>query len=344
MATIQERKEEHIRINLEKDVKASSNPWDGVRLRHNALPEIDLDEVDLRCTLLGRPLRAPILITGMTGGAPEAQRINRNLAVAAAQNGIAMGVGSQRAALKDPGLASTYAVVREYDIPLRLANLGVPQLIEWGPDRSVQGAKEAVEMVDAHALAVHLNFLQESVQPEGDTNAKGGVKAIEHLVNVFRMPILVKETGAGIGANVARALVRSGVQAIDVGGWGGTSFSAVESYRAATAGDEVRERIGRTFWDWGIPTPEAVREVRSAVGDKAQVIATGGIRNGLDAARAIALGANAAGLGGVAFKAASQSAEVATREVALIIEELKTALFLMGCANLDQVWKGGVLF
>jgi isopentenyl-diphosphate Delta-isomerase len=343
MTSIQQRKEDHIRINLENDVQASSNPWDSVRLRHNALPEFALADVDLGTRLLGRKLAAPIVITGMTGGAPRAQEINRNLAMAAAHHQVAMGVGSQRAAFRDESLAPTYGVIKEHDVPLRIANLGLPQLIEWGPEASIDHARRAVEMVDAHALAIHLNFLQESVMPEGDTDATGGIAALESLVKVFRVPILVKETGAGISGNVAKVLARAGVAAIDVGGWGGTSFSAVESVRAREVADEVHERIGKTFWDWGIPTPQAVAETRQAVGSKVEVVATGGLRNGLDAARALAVGADAAGYGSVMFKAAAKGPDEAVRELGLIIEELKTALFLTGCATLEQLWKGGVL-
>lgn len=336
MPTIQERKADHIRINLERDVKATSNPWDGIRLRHNALPEVDLKTVDLTATVLGKTLRAPLLISGMTGGAPEAQKINKNLAIACEELGLGMGVGSQRAALVQPDLVPTYGVVREHNIPLRIANLGVPQLVKWGPEESLKNAVKCVEMVDAHALAIHLNYLQEAVQPEGDTSARGSLKAIDTLAKVFRVPILVKETGAGISGEAARALARTGIKAIDVGGWGGTSFSAVEVYRATAANDALHARIGQTFWDWGIPTPLCVKEVHGAVGSKIQVIATGGIRNGLDAARALALGADAVAIAGAILPKAAQGPEETIQELRFIIEELRTALFLCGAQNLDQ--------
>lgn len=344
MPTIQERKADHLRINLEKDVKATSNPWDAVRLRHNALPEIDRDDVDLSTELLGRVLRAPIIVSGMTGGAPQAKAVNENLARACAELGLGMGVGSQRAALVQPDLEPTYSCVRDHDIPLRLANLGLPQLLEWGPERSFENARKCVEMVDAHALAIHLNFLQESVQPEGDVNGRGGLAAIQRLAKVFRVPLMVKETGAGIGGTVARALVRTGIKAIDVGGWGGTSFSAVEVHRAEAAKDEMRARLGTTFWDWGIPTPLCVQEVVPVVDpNKVQVVATGGIRNGLDAARALALGADAVGIAGAILPAASQSHQAALKELRFITEELRNALFLGGCADLEQWWRAAVV-
>jgi isopentenyl-diphosphate delta-isomerase len=193
-----------------------------------------------------------------------------------------------------------------------------------------------VEMVDAHALAIHLNYLQESVQPEGDTNAKGSLKAIEQLAKVFRVPMLVKETGAGISGDVARALARTGIKAIDVGGWGGTSFSAVEFHRANAANDALHARIGQTFWDWGIPTPLCVKDVHDAVGGKIQVIGTGGIRTGLDAARALALGADAVAVGGAILPHAAQGSDETIRELRFMIEELRTALFLCGAQTLDQ--------
>ncbi len=345
MGQTQQRKADHIRINLEEDVQATENPWDSVRLRHKALPEVDRDSVELSTQLLRQSLDAPIVITGMTGGASEAKSINENLAKAAAAHGVAMGVGSQRAAIEDPSLADTYSVVADHDVPLRIANIGVPQLVAWGADEAFEKAREAVEMVDAHALAIHLNYLQESVQPEGDTQASGSVDAIERICERFRVPVMVKETGAGIGGTVAKVLLHAGVDAIDVGGLGGTSFSAVEAYRARQASDTRQERMGRTFWDWGIPTPQAVREVRQAVGDKgdAEVVATGGLRHGLDAARALAVGADAAGFGSVMLKAAAKGPDEASEELGVLIEELKTALFLTGCATLDQLWQAEVL-
>jgi isopentenyl-diphosphate Delta-isomerase len=336
MATIQERKADHIRINLERDVKATTNPWDHIRLQHNALPEVDLKAVDLTTTILGKTIRAPVLVSGMTGGAPEAQKINKNLAIACEELGLGMGIGSQRAALVQPDLVPTYSVIREHNIPLRLANLGVPQLVKWGPEKSLKNAMQCVEMVDAHALAIHLNYLQEAVQPEGDTAAKGSLKAIENLAKVFRIPILVKETGAGISGEAARALARTGIKAIDVGGWGGTSFSAVEVYRASAANDALHARIGQTFWDWGIPTPHAVKEVSQAVGEKCQIIATGGIRTGLDAARALAMGADAVAIAGAILPKAAQGPEQTVQELRFILEELRTALFLCGAQNVDQ--------
>ncbi len=340
-AETERRKEEHLRIPLERDVQSIPNPWDAVRLRHEAVPEVDKADVDLATTFLGRRLRAPLQVTGMTGGARKAKEFNERLARAAAQHGIAMGVGSQRAALENPRLADTYSVILEHDVPLRIANLGLPQLILWG-DEAVEKAKAAVEMVEAHALAVHLNYLQEAVQPEGDTVAKGGLAALRAVARGLKVPVIAKETGAGLDGRTAKRLAAAGVKAIDVGGLGGTSFSAVEHYRALDQGDPEKARLGKTFWDWGIPTPQAVRSVRDAL-PKAPLVATGGLRSGLDALKAIALGADLAGYAGHLFRAAARGPEAASQEVGLLLEELKTGLFLAGAPSATAVTRDHLL-
>jgi isopentenyl-diphosphate Delta-isomerase len=327
-AETERRKEDHLRIPLERDVQSMPNPWDTIRLRHEAVPELDRADVELATTFLGHRLQAPLQITGMTGGARKAKEINDRLAAAAAAHGIAMGVGSQRAALENPQLADTYAVILEHDVPVRFANLGLPQIILWGNEAPAK-AEAAIEMVEAHGLYIHLNYLQEAVQPEGDTVAKGGLAAIRRLCKELKTPVLVKETGAGIDGETAEHLAACGVAALDVGGLGGTSFSAVEYHRAIDQGDATKARLGKTFWDWGLATPEALIECREAC-PMLPLVATGGLRTGLDAARAIALGADLAGYAGSVFRAAAQGEAAATQEVAFLLEELKTALFLTG--------------
>jgi isopentenyl-diphosphate delta-isomerase len=337
-AETERRKEEHLRIPLEKDVQSIPSPWDGVRIPHDAVPEVDRDAVDLSTKFLGRKLEAPIQVTGMTGGAAKAKEFNARLAAAAAAHGLAMGVGSQRAALENPKLADTYTVILEHDVPMRMANLGLPQLILWG-DEAVANAKEAVAMVEAHALCIHLNYLQEAVQPEGDAVAAGGLAAIARVAKALKVPVVAKETGAGVSADAAKRLVKAGCAAIDVGGLGGTSFSAVEHHRAVQQGDAAKARMGRTFWAWGIPTPDCVREVRAAL-PKTPMVATGGLRHGLDAGRALWLGADLAGFAGSAFRAAAQGPDAASIELGLVKEELKTTLFLAGAprpSSLRQV-------
>jgi len=312
-------------------VRSIPNPWHALRLRHEAVPEMDKADVDLRTTFLGRKLGAPVQVTGMTGGARKAKEVNDRLAAAAAEHGLAMGVGSQRAAVENPALADTYAVILDHEVPLRFANLGLPQVILWGDD-AVAKAERAVEMVDAHALYVHLNYLQEAVQPEGDTVGKGGLAAIARLAKGLKVPVLAKETGAGMTGLTAHRLAKAGVQAVDVGGLGGTSFAAVEFYRAQQQKDAAKARLGKAFWDWGIPTPMAVRQVRDACPDL-PLVATGGLESGLDALKALACGADLAGFAGHLFRAAAKGPRGAADEAGLLLEELRTGLFLLGAAR-----------
>ena len=329
----EQRKAEHVNIILQEDVSASYDYWNDVRLVHHALPEIDLDDIDLHVTLFGRRLEAPLVISSMTGGFGMGGEINANLATAGAEVGVAMGVGSQRAAIEKPELAETYAVVKDYDVPLRFANLGAPQLVPQGSNRAygLADARLAMEMVHADALIVHLNFLQEVVQPEGDRRGKGVLAAVRALAT--KIPVMAKETGAGISREAAERLKQAGVRAIDVGGLGGTSFSAVEHYRARKEAATLKERLGATFWNWGIPTPASV--VLANVG--LPVIATGGVRSGLDAAKGIALGATAAGMAKPMLEAAKVSADAVVQELRAVIEELKAAMFLTGAASVAEL-------
>jgi len=335
----EQRKAEHVDIILKENVSADYDYWNDVRLVHDALPEIDFDEVDVSTTLLGHKLAAPLVISSMTGGFGGGREINANLARAAAEVGVAMGVGSQRAALEKPELADTYAVVKDYDVPLRFANLGAPQLVPQEGKRAygVEDAQRALEMVDGHVLICHLNFLQEIVQPEGDHRAKGVVDAVRRLAAKF--PVMAKETGAGISRDVALRLQRAGVKAIDVGGLGGTSFSAVEHYRAKKDQATLKERLGATFWNWGIPTPAAVQLGNVAL----PIVATGGVRTGLDVAKGIALGAAAAGMAKPMLEAAKVSANAVVGELRAVIEELRAAMFLTGSKALKDLATQGAI-
>jgi isopentenyl-diphosphate delta-isomerase len=281
------RKLDHVRIVLDQDVAAKGvvTGFAAYRLPHEAVPELDLAEVDTSTTFLGKPMRAPLLVSSMTGGAHDVARINLALAEAAEALGLAMGVGSQRSAIRDAGLAYTYQVRKVAPrIPL-LANLGAVQL-NYG--YGVDECRRAVEMIEADALILHFNALQEAVQPEGNTNFKGLLKRVEQVCRGVGVPVIAKEVGNGIGAQAARRLVEAGVWGIDVAGAGGTSWSEVERFRHANAGGA---RVAGAFAGWGLPTTEAIRAVRAALPDIA-LIGSGGVRSGVDVAKAIALGAD----------------------------------------------------
>jgi len=320
---------------LAGDVEGRYRYWDDVEIVHNALPEIDFDEVDPSVTLFGKRLKAPIMITGMTGGFPDAVKINSNLAHAAADVGIAMGVGSERAAILRGQFPESYACVKEFPVPLKFANIGAPQIISQGPNDDAitpEQALLAMELIEADALAIHLNFLQEMVQPEGDRKAKGALERIGRLAHT--MPVMAKETGAGLSLSVAEKLVDYGVRAFDVSGRGGTSFAAVEHHRALAQGAVREARVGKTFWNWGIPAPVAVRAL---VPLGLPVVASGGIRTGLDVARAVVLGATAAGTAGGILRAASTSFEATKMELEQMVHEFKVAMFLTGSSNVAEM-------
>jgi len=331
------RKAEHVKVVLGRPVEGRYRYWDDIQLVHRALPEIDFDEIDPSVTLLGKKLRAPIVITGMTGGFPDALTINQNLARAAAEVGVAMGVGSERAAVLKGQYPESYACVARFEVPLKFANIGAPQIIPQRPGDRVVGTEEvraAMQLIGADVLAVHLNFLQEMAQPEGDRRARGCLERIGALAK--EVPVLVKETGAGISHAVAEDLRGRHVRAFDVSGTGGTSFAAVEHYRALDQGAEREARVGKTFWDWGIPSPISVLEL---VPLGLPVIASGGVRSGLDVARAIALGATAAGTAAGVLRAAATGYEETRRELELFVHELKVAMFLTGSRSLAELQK-----
>ena len=327
MTTMQKRKKDHLEIVLEEQTESSYNHWDDFHFIHNALPNVNIDDIDLSIRLFGKKMDAPVIMAGMTGGFSKAKKINEKFAQVAEKYHIGMGVGSQRAGLEDPSLVDTYSVIKNYDIPLKIANLGAPQLIEWKDP--LEKAEKAVEMIDADVLAIHLNFLQESVQVEGERNAHGCLEGIKKICTSLSTPVIVKETGAGISSEVAKKICSIGIKGIDVGGRGGASFAAIEAYRAQKRGDAVQSRLGHTFWDWGIPTPFSLLDVYEVCGDTLPVIATGGVRNGLDVAKALALGASAVGMASVLLK------NDVDQEIAICLKELKTAMFLTGSKNIE---------
>lgn len=337
MNETESRKDEHVRVSLEKDVSAHHNYWDDVKLIHNALPEINKDEIDLSTRLFGKKLGAPLIIAGMTGGFQKAKKINENLAAAAEKFQIGMGVGSQRSALENPDLKETYSVIKNYDIPLRFANIGASQIVLWGHRKTLENAQKMIDMIDANVFVTCLNFLQEVVQFEGEAHAKGCFNAIKKLAEDIDIPLVVKESGAGISYDVASRFLKTKIAGIDVGGAGGTSFAAIEHYRAKTINDRLHERGGKTFWDWGIPTPTSILEVGEATNWELPIIATGGIRNGLDAAKAIALGANCAGIAHALLKPASKDKRSTIFEVDAIYKELRATMFLVGTDKISKM-------
>jgi isopentenyl-diphosphate delta-isomerase len=319
------RKSDHIRINLEEDVdfKQLTTGLENYHFLHQALPEIDLAQVDTSVSLFGKTLKVPLLISSMTGGTEQALQINRTLAEAAELSGIAIGLGSQRAAIEDPSLVDSFHVRPIAPNALLLANLGAVQL-NYG--YGVEHCQRAVDMIEADALILHINALQEAVQPEGDGNFSGLLVKIEQVCRVLPVPVIAKEVGWGFSEDTARQLINAGVAAIDVAGSGGTSWSQVEMYRTET---EIQRRVAATFIDWGIPTAEAILAVKQASAD-IPIIASGGLRNGLDMAKCIALGATVAGMAGPFLKAAVQSLQAVLDEIEIVSRELKIAMFGIG--------------
>jgi isopentenyl-diphosphate Delta-isomerase len=335
---VKQRKAEHVRAALQRDLSApQSASWQDVRLIHQALPEVDLDAIDTSVRFLGHTLKYPFLISSMTGGHPDLTSINRNLALAAERYGLALGVGSQRAGILNPEVAQSYAVTREAAPgAFLLANVGAPQLIRQARTLpfTLEQIQSAITMIEANALAIHMNTLQEAAQPEGDRRAVGEVRALQALIGQLKLPVIAKETGAGVCREQALLLRNCGVAAIDVGGAGGTSMSAMEEVRSTAQGDEHARAIGQLYRDWGIPTPISLIEAGSS---NLPLIATGGVRSGLDIARALALGASLVGMAFPFLKAASESFEAVCELLERLILELKVAMQLSGASSISEM-------
>lgn len=331
LSQTQKRKKEHLELCLEDDVAGSlhSSGFNHYAFLHNALPEADMADIDLSSTFLGRNLKVPLLISSMTGGFELAGKVNRNLARAAQQLGLAMGLGSQRVALEEPQTAKSFQVREVAPNILLLANLGAVQL-NYG--YGIGQCRQAVEMIRADGLVLHLNVLQEAVQPEGNRNFKGITAKIADICAHLEVPVMAKEVGNGISAEVALRLKGAGVKAIDVAGAGGTSWFAVEAKRAAQMGESTDD----TFGGWGIPTDESLVMVHEAVPDL-PLVASGGIRNGLDVAKAIALGASIAGIGQPLLAPALESADKVVEFLTRIIREIRIAMLCVGARNLQEL-------
>jgi isopentenyl-diphosphate delta-isomerase len=331
VAPISSRKNDHIRINLEQDVRSNlTSGLETFRFIHEALPEFNLSDVDTTTIIFGKKLRSPILISSMTGGTKEAGKINLRLAEAAQEAGIAMGVGSQRAALEDSRTASTFKVRKVAPDILLFANLGA---VQFNYGYEVSHCQRAVDMVQADALYLHLNPLQEAVQHGGDTEWKGLAKKIEVVCKEVGVPVVAKEVGWGISERTARILVECGVSAIDVAGAGGTSWSQVEMHRAP---DELTRELAGSFVGWGIPTADSIQLVRKAA-PSLPIFASGGLKDGIDIAKCIALGASLGGMAGQFLKAAAISSDKIRHQIELTHKQFQIAMFSTGADTINSM-------
>lgn len=325
------RKSDHIRINLEENVDSGmTTGLERFHFVHEALPEINLEEIDLSVEVFGKKLLSPLLISSMTGGTEKAHQINLNLASGAQEKGIAMGVGSQRAAIEDPSLANSFRMREVAPDILLFANLGAVQL-NYG--YGVPECQKAVDMIQADALILHFNPLQEAVQPEGDTNFNNLLSKIEKVCKTLPVPVIAKEVGWGFSGRTARKLLNAGISAIDVAGAGGTSWTQVEMHRAE---NERQADLAKSFIDWGIPTAESIQMVKDEVPEMI-IFASGGLRSGIDVAKCIALGATLGGLASPFLKAANKSIEHLVQAIGDISDAIKICMFATGNRNLDQL-------
>jgi isopentenyl-diphosphate delta-isomerase len=325
---VRDRKAEHLALALDPRMQVPSSAFDDLVFEHCALPELDLDAIDLGCELFGKRLSSPLLISCMTGGTGEATRINRNLASAAQRRGIAFGLGSQRKALEDPEAAASFEVRSVAPTVPIIGNLGAVQL-NYG--YGVEACRRAIEMVGADALAIHLNPLQEAIQPEGQTRFAALLPRIAQLAQELAEPIVVKEIGSGLSGAVGRELARAGVRYVDTAGRGGTSWARIEAARA----DDTD--LGEIFADWGLTTPQSLRQLAAV--PELFVIGSGGVRHGLDVAKAIALGARVVGLAYPFLGPATESAEAVEQKIARIERELRIAMFCVGARDLEALRK-----
>jgi isopentenyl-diphosphate delta-isomerase len=333
VAPIEKRKADHININLEKDVRSAlTTGLEKYHFIHEALPELDLDDVDTGLTLFGKQLNAPILISSMTGGTLQAGTINRRLAEAAQATRTAMGVGSQRSALEDAKQAKTFQVRKYAPDILLFANIGA---VQFNYGYGLDECRRAVDMIQADALYLHLNPLQEAVQHGGDTNFKGLAKKIEAVCKKLEVPVIAKEVGWGFSEHTAKLLANCGVAAMDVAGAGGTSWSQVEMYRAP---DEFTRDLAATFVAWGIPTSDSIINVKKAAPDMT-VFASGGIKDGLDIAKCIALGATLGGMAGNFLKAAAISTDKTIEMIKLTQTQIQVTMFATGISHLHELEK-----
>jgi isopentenyl-diphosphate delta-isomerase len=334
-SSTEKRKLDHIRICLEKNVQSSvPTGFDDIRFIHSAAPELNLEDIDLQCIFLGHQLQAPLIITAMTGGHPEATPINQHIAEAIENLGLAMGVGSQRAAIEDQSLIRSFSIVRQAaPSAFIIGNIGAPQL---SLGYSLKQLKIAIEMLKANAIAIHFNAAQEAVQPEGEASFQNVLSVFKTLASNAAVPLIAKETGAGLSREAAMALAKAGAKALDVAGLGGTSWPAVEVERAKQE-DSRKAMLGRLFSDWGIPTAVATFEVAATT--NLPIITSGGMRSGLDVAKAIAMGGTIGGLALPALAPATISTKAVQEFLEGLIHGLKATMFLVGASNITELAK-----
>ncbi len=340
MNTIEQRKQRHIEVSLTKNVQSDiQTGLEQVKLVHRSLPETNLEDIKINTRLFGKEVKAPLIISALTGGTQKAKMINSTLAHVAEEFGIGIGVGSQRVAIENPEIADTFKIVRKKaPTSLIIGNLGCPQLaLGW----DIQEAEKCINMIAADALAIHMNPLQESIQVNGQTKYKGILKKIEKITSHLETPVIMKETGSGIAYEEAEKIEKAGVSGIEISGLGGTSWAAVEHLIAKEAGKNDQEALGKNLWNWGIPTAISLVECRKTTNLK--IIASGGIRTGIDIAKSIALGADAAGIA-QPFLIKSEEGEKALKEyVEQLVQELKVVMFLVGAKNIEELKKSALV-
>ena len=331
----EKRKAEHIKICLDQfaQAKNATSGFEDIHLIHKALPEINKQKIDLSTEFLGHKLSAPIIVGAMTGGTAEAAKINSIIAESVENLQLGMGVGSQRVALEDQNLEKTFAIAREKaPNAFLIANIGGVQLVHGYGTREIT---KIIEMIDADAVAIHLNALQEAIQPEGQTNFKGIIDKIGDIAEAIDKPVIVKETGCGIALEEAKKLEAAGVKAIDIGGVGGTSFAAVEFFRTQNEESHIQHLLGDAFWDWGIPTVTSIAEVSQEV--NIPIIASGGVRTGLDIAKALAINASLASIARPVLRTAVCGVKETSNLLSFLFAELKNVMFLVGAENIKDL-------
>ena len=334
VAEIEKRKQRHLRLSLDENVQADiGTGFEDVRLIHRALPEINLEEVDTEARVFGRRLAYPLIVSAITGGTEYAKGINETLANIVEEKGLGIGVGSQRIAIEDPSVEHTFRIVREKaPTSLVMGNIGCPQLsLGWG----VSEAKRCVEMVEADALAIHMNPLQEAVQVGGEAQYRGVLDKVREVVDDLDVPVLMKETGCGIALEEAVRLEKVGVAALELSGVGGTSWAAVEHHIAREEGKRDQEALGQALWNWGIPT--AISLVETSQTTKLKIIASGGLRTGVEMAKAIALGADAVGIARPLLEKAAEGPEALMEHVESILLEFSAVMFLVGAKDIKEL-------